>query len=183
MSDWIDLPPRSRLSREAVVTLALAVPASGSAALRVNISRSIGEAIGLGPKQRVACSYSQDGRRLRLTHTEGTGYTVGARDTTLTLTFRLPWLDKEKTAHAAESSPYRVEGDALIIDLPAWARQPTSIAAPISAAEATAEAKREALAMIGQGRSVRYVAEIVGESPETVRAWREEAQARQRTAA
>lgn len=183
MSEWIDLQPRTHTTRAAIVTIALAIPPSGSAALRFNVSRIIGDALGWQPKHKVGVAYSKDGRRLRIMRTTASGYTIGVRGTTLTFGFRLAWLDAVRTAVPAERTPHHVEATALIIDLPAWAVMPTSITKPISPAEAIAEAKREALDLIAAGRSVRDVAAIVGETTETVRQWMVEGGAATRRAA
>lgn len=129
--DWIELTPRQvgRPPEDGKVTVALHVPAVGTATLRMNISRVIGQAIGWVAKDKVKVAIDRTGKRLRLTKVpqeEGAdpvdGYTVGVRGTTLTISVRVHWLMQKRETISAETAPHTIAGESLVLDLPAWAR-------------------------------------------------------------
>lgn len=182
MSEWTFITPRmlSKPPEAGNVTLALRAPRIGSPNLPLNASRVIGEALGWQRGDKVLIAYSANGTRLRLVRDaadgkgELQGYTLGLRGTTLTLVFRLPWVQPPCQAVAAQRIQFKVEDGALLITLPDWARKPSSLEQPITKVYAAAEAKQEAFDLLAAKRSVREIAEQVGEELETIRAWKHE---------
>ncbi len=149
--DWIEITPRlvHRPPEAGKVTIALSVPSVGTATVRMNLSRVIGQAVGWQAKDMVKVALSKDGKRLRVTKVpepqKGAGFTIGLRDTTLTVTIRLHWLMPLREARPAEPVEHAIAGNALVLQMPEWAHAPAEampvmfappiVAAPPAAAE------------------------------------------------
>jgi hypothetical protein len=195
MSEWIELTPRlmRRPAEEGMVTFALSIPPAGSAMVRMNLSRVIGEALGWSAKDKVKVALSRDGTRVRLAKaeepadpTEHGGYTIGLRGTTLTVSIRLHWLAKAREGQRAAPVEHTLDGSALVITMPAWARPPRGAMAPLlgepppkplSAEESIAAAEREGKDLLARGRSVREVSALLNEDMATVREWKRQVDA------
>lgn len=129
--EWIELTPRlvHRPPEDGKVTVALAVPPVGTAVLRMNLSRVIGQAVGWQAKDKVKIAVAKSGKRIRVMKVaepkkgDG-GFTIGLRGTTLTVTIRLHWLMPLREGRPAEQVVHSIAGEAIVLDMPEWAHAP-----------------------------------------------------------
>ena len=183
--EWEDIVPQRgvRIKQSPGVTVALRVPDAGRPMMAVTIGREMRDTLGWQPKQRVRVQRNMAAGlvRLSLTDEPGAGYSLygpGA-NSCLGATFHFPGLPAER--RRAEPAENRIEGGALLVTLPAWARgeQPghatplakppkpskpappsTTSAQPDAALADAAVSKKEAKArkMLGQGSEPGIVA-------------------------
>lgn len=137
--EWEDIVPQRgvRIKQSPGVTVALRVPDAGRPMMAVTIGRKMRDTLGWQPKQRVRVQRNMAAGlvRLSLTDEPGAGYSLygpGA-NSCLGAAFHFPGLPAER--RRAEPAENRIEGGALLVTLPAWARRQEEAPGPAITAE------------------------------------------------
>lgn len=155
--EWQDLPNlRGRPMLTARATLAWHVTAKGSPRANLTLSKLLLQALGWQPGERVHVQASPGRTMLRVVPRED-GKAISRDRSSANVVLYLDWVKSPK--RPAETVPHRVEGHALVLTLPRWAR-PADEAAAMEAA--SVEDEREAADLVRAGKGGRFLADHFG---------------------
>jgi len=121
--EWEPISPdRVRSVGGAAVTIGWRVPAKGLPRASITLGKLAVDQLGVARGQRLAVEHAPSAGLLRILVVTTSGWAPSWKDGCCALLVPLPWVKSQK--RFAADADWRIEGGALVLELPAWAKRP-----------------------------------------------------------